>query len=328
MGRPAFNYHSYERRACSRSCIFCCRRISSALAWENHAKVALWNSGGTGFRIASLKTCRPVVFTFHKIAFEGIAGGYDLVTIPPIKNETQRLALALFREAHASNNDYLSFLFFWQVIEVDGTDPIGFVDRTYRKQRSQLALDPETMSKLPLANRTLGKYLSDDCRHAIAHIRRSPGKKNLDVDKSSERLRLARSVTVIKEFAEYYIRDHLDLDERLYLCSRNKREIPRYIDSATLANSSYEFVGRKEFHLPRKRVWKARVARQLLRSLEGLIYGRQVSSNGNVQLERLGGSSHWCKPGRKVAISSASVSVPRLPGPKTRDPGVGDRRAR
>ena len=233
----------------------------SALAWENHAKVALWNTGGAGFGITSLKSCRPVVFTFPKIAFEGFGGGYDLVTIPRIQNETQRLALALFREAHASNNDYLSFLFFWQVIEVDGTDPIGYVDRTYRKEGSKLALDPETMSKLPVANRTLGNYLSDDCRHAIAHIRRSPGKKKLEVDRSSERLRLARSVNVIKKFAEYYIREHLGLKERLFLCSRNKREIPRYIDSATLANSSYKFVGRKDLHFPLKRVSKTRVAR-------------------------------------------------------------------
>jgi hypothetical protein len=223
----------------------------SALGWENNSTVSLWFSGGAGLQTPSLRSSKPIVYTFPRVAYEGLTRGYDLVTIPHIKNDSQRIALALFREANASNNDYLSFLLFWQVLEVDGTEPIGFVNRTYRKASSKLGLDSETMRTLPLGGRSLGYYLYDDCRNAIGHIRRKPGKTSLDVDRSSERLRLARSVTVIKKFAEYYICEHLDLKERLFLCSRSRREIPRYMDSAARANSSYKFIHRAEVYLPR-----------------------------------------------------------------------------
>jgi hypothetical protein len=214
----------------------------SALAWRNDAEIALWYSGGSGFRNVSLKTAKPTIYSLSKIAHPGNSRGYDLGIIPHIQNDNQRIALALFREANASNNDYLSFLFFWQVLEVAGTDPIGFINRTHRRDSSKLELDSETITKLPLTSQSLGNYLYDDCRNAIAHIRRKPGKTNLDIDRPSERLRLTRGVIVIKKFAEYYIREYLNLKEDLFLCSRNTREIPRYIDSATHAYSSYRYL--------------------------------------------------------------------------------------
>jgi hypothetical protein len=229
----------------------------SALAWENKAAVALWNSGGASYGIGSLKSCKPVVYTFPRIAYQGLVRGYDLVTIPYIQNEYQRIALALFREANASNNEYLSFLFFWQVLEVDGTEPIGFINRIYRKESSKLFLIAGTIKDLPLGLLTLGNYLYDDCRNAISHIRRNPGKKNLDIDRSSERLRLTRSVSVIKEFAEYYIRERLGLKEQLYLCYRNKRDIPRYVDSVELADDyTYKHVHRLQDHVGLTRLFK------------------------------------------------------------------------
>jgi len=48
----------------------------------------------------------------------GHSVGYDINRIPEIETEEQRDALVLFREASSSNNDYLAFLFFWQVIEI------------------------------------------------------------------------------------------------------------------------------------------------------------------------------------------------------------------
>jgi hypothetical protein len=154
------------------------------------------------------------------------------------------VALGLFREANASNNDYLSFLFFWQVLEVGGGEPVTWVNEVYQKRLPDLvnlSLDLETIARLPLGARTLGDYFEDDCRHAIAHIRRYPGKKTLDVDMPSERIRLARSVDLIRELAEHYIREELGLKSYLHLAYRKKSEIPEFVPPDAIWNG-YHFV--------------------------------------------------------------------------------------
>lgn len=203
----------------------------SALGWENGARVAVWDAGGHGCpENYSLKDAEPTIFTFPRIAFGGNLVGDDLFRIPHIKTDAQRIALGLFREANASNNDYLSFLFFWQVLETGAGDPVGFINKAFRNHRSQLRLDVADISRLPLNGKSLGNYLLDDCRHAIAHIRRQPGKARLDVDKPSERLRLALSSKAIKKFAEHYIRENLRLKNTLFLAYRKRGEVPVYVD--------------------------------------------------------------------------------------------------
>lgn len=203
----------------------------SALGWENGSRVAVWESGAVSWPSEyALRLAKPSIFTFPRIAVGGGALGYDLIRIPHIETEQQRVALALFREANASNNDYLSFLFFWQILETGGGNPVGFINKSYRRHRSKVRISSQEINQLPLRGRSLGNYLLDDCRHAIAHIRRRLGKASLDVDNPSERRRLALSVNVMKAVAEHYIREQLDLKNTLFLAYRKKREIPVYID--------------------------------------------------------------------------------------------------
>lgn len=203
----------------------------SALSWENGARIMVWECGGRGWRREwRLSKAKPVIFTFPKIPYGGDVRGYDIATIPKVESEGQRIALTLFREAGASNNDFLSFLFYWQVLETGGTKPERFVNRAYRRRPRALKLNQRDVNSLPLNGRSLGKYLSDDCRHAIAHVRRKPGKKKLELDRTEERLRLAISVRVVRAFAEYYISDVLSLQKRLYLVRKAKRGFPLYAD--------------------------------------------------------------------------------------------------
>src|SRR5260370_6750184 len=99
----------------------------SALGWEHDASVAVWESGGRGW-IDSLPVSKaqPGVRT-SRAHYPGNTIGCHLSRLPYVKSEEQRVALALFREATASNSSYLSFLFYWQVLEVAGGDPWGFV---------------------------------------------------------------------------------------------------------------------------------------------------------------------------------------------------------
>jgi hypothetical protein len=182
----------------------------------------------------SIRRVRPFTYVFPKIPFGGSTTGYDLPrTIPHIRTSEQRIALSLFREARASNNDYLSFLFLWQVLEVKGAQAVGFIDKIFRKHRHKLHLDPSYISRLPLAGRTLGSYLQENFRHAIAHIKRKPGKRPLEIDVLSERRNLAISTLVVEAFAEYFIREELSLGE-LSLARRRNGGIPVYADSSRI----------------------------------------------------------------------------------------------
>jgi len=203
----------------------------SALSWENGARIMVWECGGIGWpRGWRVSRAKPTIFDFPRIPYGGNVFGYDVAIIPKVETNEQRIALTLFREAGASNNDYLSFLFYWQILETGGTNAEGFVDKTYRKRPQKLRLNQRDVNNLPLRGRSLGRYLSDDCRHAIAHVRRKPGKKKLELDRTEERRRLSMSVYVVRAFAEYYISHTLALQRRLHLVRKTKRSFPIFAD--------------------------------------------------------------------------------------------------
>ena len=205
----------------------------SALSWENEARIMLWEYGGRGWKNKlPLGRARPVMFDFPRIPYGGEVRGYDIARIPKVETDEQRIALTLFREAAASNNNYLSFLFYWQVLETGRTKtkPADFVNKTYKRKPRGLRLNQDEVKRLSLNRRSLGRYLRDDCRDAIAHIRRKPGKKKLELNRTEERTRITISVRVVRAFAKYYISDVLNLKGRLYLVRKTNRGFPIFAD--------------------------------------------------------------------------------------------------
>ena len=99
-------------------------------------------------------------------------------------------------------------------------------------------LEPNYLDQLSLGSRSLGDYLSNDCRDAIAHIRRKPGKRTLNLDRHEERMRLAMSLRIVKAFAEYYIRERLGLKDHVYLVRLKRRGFPIFADSQTTCYTS------------------------------------------------------------------------------------------
>src|SRR5439155_14751999 len=77
-------------------------------------------------------------------------------------------------------------------------------------------------------------YLLDDCRHAIAHIRRKPGKRKVDLDVRDERSRLARSALVVQAFAGHYIRARLGLTNHVWLVRPRRGGMPKFMDERTM----------------------------------------------------------------------------------------------
>lgn len=153
--------------------------------------------------------------------------GGDLVAIPHVETEQQRIALALFREAKASNNNYLSLLCFWQVLEVDGEKSRVVADRIMAQASKHPRLDRLFIDKLPLAGRTLGAYLEEDWRHAIAHIKRWAGRKVTDLDSLEERTLITFGARATEALAETFIRDELGLTKSAILV-RPRRDGPSF----------------------------------------------------------------------------------------------------
>lgn len=207
----------------------------SALSWELKSRIMVGGVGGGGWKAQfPLSKANPSSFTFPRIPFDGLITGYNLYSIPNIETKYQRTALTLYREATASNNNYLSFIFYWQVLETSNTNAIEYVDKIYRKKRSELMLKDHNFSSLQLNGKTLGVYLQDDCRHAIAHIKRKRGKRELDLDNLGERTRISFSVIVVKAFAEHYIKNSIGLNNSLYLVRKSRNSFPVFADKNSI----------------------------------------------------------------------------------------------
>lgn len=205
--------------------------FASCLNWENGPCVGVHPAGGRWWPSeASLALAKPSNRTFPRIRNIGISYGSNLIRIPLVRTQAQRVALALFREANSSNSEYLSFLFYWQTLEIDGRDPIVFINKTLVRHDSRLRYSRDDLARLPLAGRSLGNYLLHDCRHAIAHIKRRAGKKTIDVDQLEDRVRIILSTRVLKEFARFYISNVLDLSETLYLVRKTQCSFPVFAD--------------------------------------------------------------------------------------------------
>jgi len=207
----------------------------SAFSWHNSSNVSLSSCGGIG-RPKSFKlrqaTCH--IFTYPKTSFSRYSFGYQISPIPEVENEDQRLALALFREARSSNKLFLSFLFYWQVMEVGGGEPIGWINKVYYASPRKIHIDRDTIKQLPLAGQKLGNYLYDHWRNAIAHIRRRRGRKTFVFDVEEENRRLAIATIIVERFSEYYIREALKLQKRLHIVRKGGGRFPVFVKEVSL----------------------------------------------------------------------------------------------
>jgi len=204
----------------------------SALSWQLNSFAKVKYLGGWGrsknFILKSAKCCS---FSFHEIAFCGEIKNSDILSIPEIENDEQRKALIVFREANSANNDYLSFLFFWQILEINHGDPINWINKVYRKNRNKLWISKDDINEISLKGRKLGNYLYDDFRNAIAHLfKRKYGEKRVEIDTLDDNILIYRGRNIIKAFARFYIENELKLKKKLYLVRKGGKGFPIYVN--------------------------------------------------------------------------------------------------
>jgi hypothetical protein len=214
-----------------------------ALAWELRSAVAVFG-GGSGYGWPdSREFCRirPGMYTPPRLPPGGIAIGYDPTRIAEVTTDDQRRALAAFREATAANNDYLRFLFFYQVLDVGAAvTSTQFIDDAFQNRRNELQFIAGDVEAIDLRGQSLGEYLKEDCRHALAHFVRYPGLTTIDLDDLTDRVRITRSARVVEEFARFYLVNQLRLTGTLYLVRPRGGGFPLYVPESDMKSGDYE----------------------------------------------------------------------------------------
>ena len=204
----------------------------AALSWQLNSFAKVEYLGGSGKQEnIILRKARCSMFDYHKIAFCGGSKNNEISVIPEIENNEQREALILFREAKSTNNNYLSFLFFWQILEIGNNQPIGWINKVFRKNRNTLRISEEYINKLSLKRRKLGNYFYDDFRNAIAHLfKRQKGKKRIKIDTPNDNILISTGRIIIEEFARFFIENELKLKRELYLVRKGGKGFPIYVN--------------------------------------------------------------------------------------------------
>jgi len=191
---------------------------ASALAWNRDVPVALRVQGGHSWpKPYPLRRARCFVRDWPRLPFHGLMRGDYFSSIARFKTKDQLLGATLYREARSSNSLLLSILLYWQVLEIQTRDPVGWISKVVRRNPEVLRHTREFLHRLPLGHRSLGAYLNDDCRHAIAHIKRKPGKRALEFHSLQEDERLGRSEAVLEQLARHKVSNDLGPIETLLL---------------------------------------------------------------------------------------------------------------
>lgn len=237
----------------------------SALSWENNSQVKLHYIGGGGVTDNfQLRRAKCSIWSFPRIPFYVYDVGHDICRIPQIETEEQKNALLLFREASSSHNDYLSFLFFWQILEIGKSDPIGWTNKAWKKNRNKIRISNDVFDRLPLNGKDVGYYFYDTCRNAISHMHsRKAGKIKIKLDTLADNMRIGVSTWVIKEFARFYIGDKLKLEKSMYLLRKRGKGFPTYVNEEDAkkfsGNIAYKRLTHNEMRKNTMAVKRARV---------------------------------------------------------------------
>jgi len=206
-------------------------RFLSSLSWENDSQITMRYAGGYGatdelsIRSARCGIFMPPIIASHTSAMRGFGIG----RLPRIENDEQLAALQIWREASGSSSALLSTILYWQVLETGGTEPSSWVDKRVRAKI--LPADVQRhIAEIQAKGMNMGAYLENNCRHAIAHLKRKPGKPTLKLDSAEESLRIRTAALILKELARDYIRNHLGLSESLWLVGIPGKQFSEYVD--------------------------------------------------------------------------------------------------
>lgn len=207
----------------------------SAWSWQMKVGMTVRPIGGMGVPDDfPLKKADAKVKVFPLLPFKGYHVGHTMARIAQIESAEQRKALALYRDARSANNVLLSLLLFWQILELRGQSAVAWSNRMMEEQPGRLHKLSELAERIDMGRKSLGDYLLDDCRHAIAHITRDRGRREIQFDNHEEDVRLRTSSRISELLARHYIDEELGVTESLYLVRPRGGGFPTYRSSEQL----------------------------------------------------------------------------------------------
>jgi hypothetical protein len=219
----------------------------SALCWATNSQVAVWDSPtpfvpkGMRLRGAPVLMREP-----HMIARRGtgiMLGGHPC-RIADVRTDAQRIALTLWREAVGANKVYLSFQFYWNILEVGRRPATSDQEAkswvsTVAASVNDLRVTPREAEYLQLGTNDLGRHLYDHCRNPIAHITRPQGRTMLQFDSYEETRRLGAATGIVSRLARYYIRHELNVSTFRVLARKDGRGFPTFVPEVKVDSGAY-----------------------------------------------------------------------------------------
>lgn len=137
---------------------------------------------------------------------------FDIMTFEKlILNDTQRLALSLYREAISSNSVFYEFLGYFKIINIlffKSESQINWLDRNANNVIENYNLSNPGPYKFKF-NEDIGKHLFDSGRCAVAHASCSSKKVIANPDSFNDFVRISKEKEIMKAFARYFIESEL-----------------------------------------------------------------------------------------------------------------------
>lgn len=192
-------------------------RLFDYLSWQWQTGIRCMDGGGPGFQsdepILKILASRPIQM-FHARMLRSMI--VEPLFLPDVRNDVLQVALGLLNEALQATSPFFRFINFWKILGLPHSgDRRGNADK-----RAIARVDRAASERVPeigdLRNRlkqrgihaTLGNYLYEECRNAIAHITRPPA---LSPSKLLHRDRILEAERVAEHLARFYIRTELGL---------------------------------------------------------------------------------------------------------------------
>ena len=185
-------------------------KLCDCLNWQwRGGGVRCLDGGGPGCKDETKLEDRPVSF-FRARRLHGLLVHLD--RIPSVPTQAGYLALSLMNEAAYSNSEILSIINYWKILEIPGPTS---QQRGKPQNRAMNWIDAHAekfyMSKLLLAELakhkvSLGKYLYNYCRNAVAHVTHPPTVFPSDPSQLSV---MSAASGIAARFAECYIEEVL-----------------------------------------------------------------------------------------------------------------------
>jgi len=183
-------------------------RFLSELAWLFNTKVKIYGCmSGSG---------KPLKFLDQtKRCFNRIGNSIDLRAYKQVaSNDRQKLALGIYREAISSDSFFYSYLCYFKIINIgyhSGPEQKKWITENIQK----VADECHVVSHLRSQNVTdFADHLYKSGRCAIAHASIKSADKIADPNDFDDNYRISRELPLIKELAEYFIKEELKIPSK------------------------------------------------------------------------------------------------------------------